>query len=68
MSTLEAALAKAQRWMDEVDGVVGIAQGEVDGEDCITVFATHNGVLAHLPPTLDGFRVVVEFGGHLDAH
>ncbi|MCH7501556.1 MAG: hypothetical protein IIA63_06210 [Nitrospinae bacterium] len=53
-------LNKAERWMDEIEGVHGVAQGEIDGRDCITVFVSHPEVAKKIPNELDGYPVVTE--------
>ena len=46
-------------------GVVGVAQGEQDGQPCIKLFVTSSVAefMAQLPETLDGYPVVVEETG-----
>ena len=54
------ALQKAQTWMDEIEGVAGVAEGSCDGERCITVWVTIQDAIEQLPTTLDGFQVIAE--------
>lgn len=64
---IEAALKKAEAWMDDIDGVVGIAQGKTGETDCITVFLSLPEMEAKIPKTFHGHPVVVEFSGPLQA-
>ena len=52
-----------------VPGVVGIAQGEYEGEPCIKVFTAKISpeLLGQIPPLLDGYRVIVEETGEFRA-
>ena len=59
-TSFDRALQKAQTWMDEVDGVVGVAEGQFEGERCITVWVTIKEAAQSLPPVVDGIRVIVE--------
>ena len=40
MMDFQEALRKAETWLDEIEGVEGIAQGKIGEKDCITVFVT----------------------------
>ena len=46
--------------MDEIEGVHGVAQGEIDGRDCITVYVSNPEVTKKIPKELDGYPVVTE--------
>lgn len=61
------ALAEAQTWMDEVEGVQGVAEGELDGERCITVFVAGPDAADKIPAQLAEHKVVVEHSGLFDA-
>ncbi len=52
-----------------VPGVVGIAQGEYEGEPCIKVFTAKISpeLLEQIPPLLDGYRVILEETGEFRA-
>lgn len=66
--TIVEALRLAEAWMDEIDGVGGVAQGKKGGEDCITVFVSMKEAADKLPTKFHGFRVVVEETGNFDAY
>lgn len=55
------ALQKAEAWLDEIEGVEGIAQGEMGGKDCITVFISLNEAAEKIPNTFHGHMVVIEY-------
>ena len=60
----EDALAKAKRWLDTIDGVKGVGEGQFEGERCISVFVTDREVAKKLPDQLGGHRVsIVVIGG-----
>jgi len=61
------ALQKAEAWLDEVEGVEGIAQGESDGEECITVFVSTQEAKEKLPEKFHGYTVVIEAAGQFEA-
>ena len=50
-------------------GVVGIAQGEYEGEPCLKVFAAKKSpkLLEQIPQLLGGYRVIVEETGEFRA-
>ena len=54
------ALRKAEAWLDEIDGVEGVAQGKVGEEDCITVFVSRAEAAQKIPRDFHGCKVVVE--------
>ncbi len=55
----EEALRQAVRWMDEIDGVVAVAEG-VDGDArCITVFVSDPTATGRIPMFLGQHPVVV---------
>lgn len=57
---IETALKKAETWLDEIEGVEGIAQGKMDEEDCITVFVTIAEAAEKIPKQFHGFPVCIE--------
>ncbi len=61
------ALKTAEAWMDEMEGVQGVAEGELDGERCITVFVASLDAAKGLPEELGGHKVVVEPSGSFRA-
>lgn len=64
---VDTALRKAERWLDEIEGVEGVARGKLDGDDCITVFVTSRATVGEIPDTLHGYPVVVEETGSFHA-
>lgn len=64
----EAALTEAQSWLDEIDGVVGVGQGEANGKPAIVVSVTRAEVSEKLPDELHGHPVVVDPTGIFQAH
>ena len=50
-------------------GVVGIAQGEYNGEPCLKVFAAKKSseLLEQIPHVLGGYRVIIEETGEFRA-
>jgi hypothetical protein len=56
--TIQQTIRKAEAWMDEHDGVIGVAQGERDGRPVVEVFVKDRATADHLPPELDGYPVV----------
>lgn len=63
-----AAIEKAEQWMDDIDGVEGVAEGEQDGKPTITVFVSKEEAKAKLPTELEGYPVVVEENGPFEAY
>ncbi len=61
------ALQKAEGWLDEIEGVEGVAQGKVGECHCITVFVSQEEAAEKLPSTFHGFKVVVEHTGSFHA-
>ncbi|RZQ64495.1 hypothetical protein [Amycolatopsis suaedae] len=68
-SDVDAALAAATRWLDEVPGVVGVGQGELAGTPTVDVLATDPETAAErLPGQLLGIPVrVLSSGGPFEA-
>lgn len=64
---IDRALREAERWLDEIEGVQGVAQGKAEGEDCITVFVAAKALAGPIPDRLHGFKVVVEETGPFQA-
>ncbi len=62
---IDAALQKAEAWLDEIDGVVGVAQGKVGEEDCITVFLAIREAAGKIPERFMGYAVCTEFTGSI---
>jgi hypothetical protein len=61
------ALHKAESWLDEIEGVEGVAQGKIGDEDCITVFVSSKEAAGKIPSTFHGFKVVIENSGTFHA-
>jgi hypothetical protein len=61
------ALKKAETWLDEIDGVQGVAEGKANGERCITVFVAGPEAADKIPNSLGGHKVVIEQSGHFQA-
>ena len=61
------ALRKAEAWLDEIEGVEGVAQGKVGEEDCITVFVNLREAAKKIPGNLHGYKVVIEYTNGFDA-
>ena len=58
---LAEALSAAEAWMNEIEGVEGVAQGKVGGRDCITVFVRLEEAAEKIPRKFQGYDVVVEY-------
>lgn len=67
MVDFPVALEHAQVWMDEVQGVEAVGECETEGEKCIYVYITLPEAAAKLPSEFEGYKVVVEQGGPLQA-
>lgn len=65
--TIEEALEEAEKWMFELQGVEGVAQGKLNDEDCITVFLSEPESEKRLPKELHGYRVSIEYSGEFTA-
>ncbi|MFI7115018.1 hypothetical protein [Amycolatopsis sp. NPDC049868] len=65
---VDAALATASRWLDDVPGVVGVGQGEAEGAPTIDVWMTPGHDSGQLPSQLLGVPVRVrDPGGPVEA-
>lgn len=53
---IDDALRDAERWLDEIDGVEGVARGKTEGDDCITVFVSSRSTAGEIPQSLHGYR------------
>lgn len=56
-------IRKAEAWMDEIEGVTGVTQGERDGRIVVEVFVRDRETAEKLPIALDGYPVVVTVTG-----
>ena len=61
------ALKKAESWLDEIEGVEGIAQGLSEGADCITVFVSLPEAAEKIPSSFHGHPVIIEHTGTFHA-
>ena len=64
----EVLRENTERWM-ALAGVVGTALGEFEGQPCIKVFAAEKTpeLLAEIPESVEGHRVIVEETGEFRA-
>ncbi|MCX2744309.1 hypothetical protein OO013_10550 [Mangrovivirga sp. M17] len=60
MEDIKTAINKATKWMDEYEGVEGVAEGNKGGRQCITVFVSNEEIKNKLPKEVDGYPVKVE--------
>jgi hypothetical protein len=67
--TVTEVLAKyTDRWI-EIPGVVGTAEGKKDGKPCINIMVekTTPEIRKRIPRSVEGFAVVIEQTGKIDA-
>ncbi len=55
---ISRTILKAEAWLDEFEGVTGVAQGERDGKPVVEVFVRDRETAEMLPAELDGHPVV----------
>lgn len=67
MVDFPVALQQAQVWMDEVQGVEAVGEGERDGKKCISVYVSLPEAAAKLPSEFQGYKVVIEQTGPFQA-
>lgn len=60
---ISPTIHKAEAWMDEIEGVTGVGQGERDGKVVVEVFVRDREAAGKLPPELDGYPVVATITG-----
>jgi hypothetical protein len=65
---ISETIHKAEAWMDEIEGVVGVAQGERDGETVVEVFVRDKAAGKRLPRELDGYPVVPVVSGEFTTY
>lgn len=63
MANLDAALAEAAHWLDDVPGVVGVGQGEERGTPTVDVWMVDPSEGAALPRQVHGVPVRVRDSG-----
>ena len=67
-SDIDRALEFATSWMDSIDGVSGVGQGQTgDGRDAVIVYVSRPEAADELPPTVEGVPVVVKHTGIFEA-
>ena len=54
--------------MDELEGVVGVAQGEREGQTVVEVFVRDRKAAKNLPDELDGYPVVAVVSGEFTSY
>ena len=64
---IEEALKIAESWMLTIKGVIGIAQGKIDEEDCITVFLSDYSVIDNIPDHINDIKVKKVIEGSFNA-
>tara|TARA_R110000787_G_scaffold102680_5_gene208753 strand:- start:19726 stop:20004 length:279 start_codon:yes stop_codon:yes gene_type:complete len=64
---IDKAVDLAVAWLDEIEGVEGVAQGESNGKACITVFVSLKETGKKLPASFHGFKVVIDESGLFSA-
>jgi len=55
---ISRTIRKAEAWMDEIEGVTGVGQGERDGQPVVEVYVRDRETARKLPAELDGHPVV----------
>jgi hypothetical protein len=55
---ISPTIHKAEAWMDEIEGVTGVGQGERDGKVVVEVYVRDPATAEKLPAELDGYPVV----------
>ena len=65
---INEAIDQAGQWL-EIEGVEGVAEGELNGEPCITVLVSVSPaeLTAKIPSTFLGYPVVFEESGIISA-
>ncbi len=66
---IELVLDEHSSILMELPGVVGVGQGEHNGEPCIKIFAAKKApeLLEQIPTFLGGYRVIIEETGEFRA-
>ena len=67
MTDFAEALRKAEAWIDEIEGVEGVAQGRTGEDDCITVFVSMAEAAEKIPSSFHGYKVAIEYSGDFHA-
>lgn len=59
-SEIDRVVELATSWMDSIEGVTGVAQGQTsDGRDAVVVYVSRPQAASELPVTFEGFPVIV---------
>ncbi len=67
-SKIDRVVQLATSWMDSIDGVTGVGQGQTsDGQDAVIVYVIQPDAASKLPETLEGIPVVVKETGTFEA-
>lgn len=66
---IEAVLRECTGDLMSLAGVVGVAQGEHEGQPCVVVLVTEESaeLLGSIPSTVEGYRVLVKVTGEITA-
>jgi len=64
---IEDVVRRASAWMD-IDGVELVGQGEREGRPVVTVAVSNDRAAAQIPPTFDGYPVLIEHTDPITAH
>ena len=59
----EEALRRAEAWLDEIEGVEGVAEGKEGEARCVTVFVSTPEAAETIPSFLGEHKIVVEQSG-----
>ena len=62
-----AVLESAQVWVENVDGVAAVGEGESEGEKCIYVYITLPDAVGKIPSEYHGYKVIIEQGDPISA-
>jgi len=65
---IDKAVEKATEWL-EIDGIIGVAQGEHEGKPCVTVFTDIplSMLSTEIPAEIEGFSVILQNVGSISA-
>lgn len=67
-SNMDRVVQLATSWMDSIDGVTGVGQGETsDGRDAVIVYVNRPDAANKIPESLEGVPVVVKETGNFEA-
>lgn len=67
-SKIDRVVQLATSWMDSIDGVTGVGQGQTsDGRDAVIVYVNRPEAASKLPETFEGVPVLVKTSGSFEA-